>query len=338
MTMRMFQALPTYLGGKRKLVGHIFAHLPPPSEAPVLADAFLGGGSVSLYAKARGYQVRCNDLAERSVAVGKALLENSDVKLTDRDVTRLFYPPEGHPTFVQDHLVPDVITPRHGAFLDGAMAVARATPGVRGWLYRLLAIKYLLGQRPMGNFGAKTIVHQLADGDFDGVNPAYLKDAVSRMVLEPPLDVAREIAAQINQGVYSNGQAHEAHQGDAIAFLRDVKADIAVADPPYAGTTSYEVALRPLDEMLAGHPIQPDKSGFSKKDSLIAALFDAARHIPVFALTYGGPVFDLPTLAELMGKTRRRVEAKGLKYAHLAALAADESKARNQELVLVGWR
>ena len=137
----------------------------------------------------------------------------------------------------------------------------------------------------------------------------------------------------------SCGPPHEAHQGDAIAFLRDARADIALCDPPYAGTTSYEVSLRPLDELLAGHPIQPDVSGFSKKDSLdlIEALFDASRHIPVFALSYRGPVFDLATLAELIGKYRRRVEAKGVKYAHLAALARDESKAKNQELILVGW-
>lgn len=61
----IFDALPPYLGGKRRLLGNIFRDLPPPSEAPVFADAFLGGGSVSLYAKLRGYRVLCNDLGWR---------------------------------------------------------------------------------------------------------------------------------------------------------------------------------------------------------------------------------------------------------------------------------
>ena len=63
------RALPPYLGGKRRLLGHIFKHVPKPADAPVFVDAFLGGGSVSLYAKARGYRVVCNDIALRSQIV-----------------------------------------------------------------------------------------------------------------------------------------------------------------------------------------------------------------------------------------------------------------------------
>ena len=87
---KRLQALPPYFGGKRKLLGHIFKNLPGPSEAPVFIDAFLGGGSVSLFAKARGYRVVCNDIAQRSHIVGQALVENDRVKLGREDVTRLF--------------------------------------------------------------------------------------------------------------------------------------------------------------------------------------------------------------------------------------------------------
>ena len=38
------QALPPYLGSKRRLLGQIFKYLPSVSEAPVFVDAFLGGG------------------------------------------------------------------------------------------------------------------------------------------------------------------------------------------------------------------------------------------------------------------------------------------------------
>lgn len=338
MSMRMFEALPTYLGGKRRLVSSVFKHIPPPSVAPVFADAFLGGGSVSLYAKARGYSVRCNDIAERSVAVGKALIENDDVRLADQDLLRLFVEAE-HSSFCVDHLAPDVVTPTHAAFLDNAVAVSRSTPGPKGWLLRLLCIKYLLGQRPMGNFGAKTIVHQIAAGDFDEVNPSYLRDAVSRMVLDHPLAVVRRLAAKINGGVFANGQRHEAHHGDVFDFLRELKADVVYWDSPYAGTTSYEVALRPLDEMLAGHEINPEKSVFSRADSLdsIEELFALSSHIPVWAMSYGGPVIDLRMLMELMGKYRRRVHAEAVKYAHLAALADESNKKKNVELILIGW-
>ena len=50
-----FQSLPSYFGGKRKLVKYIFK--PIKKKDGVFIDAFLGGGSVSLYAKAKGYKV-----------------------------------------------------------------------------------------------------------------------------------------------------------------------------------------------------------------------------------------------------------------------------------------
>ncbi|MFH1680729.1 MAG: DNA adenine methylase, partial [Candidatus Eisenbacteria bacterium] len=86
MGLKMFDALPSYHGGKRRLLGAIFRDVPPPDEAPVFVDAFLGGGSVSLCAKARGYEVLCNDVADRSVIVGRALVENDRVLLGYDDV------------------------------------------------------------------------------------------------------------------------------------------------------------------------------------------------------------------------------------------------------------
>lgn len=338
MTMAMFDALPAYFGGKRRLVTRIFKHLPPPAQAPVLADAFLGGGAVSLFAKARGYRVLCNDIAERSVIVGKALIENDSVRLCDADLVRLFTP-IAHEGFCLAHLAPDVVLEVHAQFLDQLMAHARATPGPKGDLLLLLAVKYLLSQRPMGNFGAKSIVHQLGEGDFDAVNPAYLKDAVQRMVLRHPLDVVRKLAGQIHAGLLSNGQRHEAHRGDVLDFVRGCRADILYADFPYPGTLDYAVALRPLDEMLAGTVLQPERSRFSRSDAwaFIEEVLAAATHIPVWAISLGGPVVELPALAELVGRYRSRVHAEAVAYAHLTGLSSAEAKASNRELIVIGW-
>ena len=337
MTMRLYDALPPYFGGKRRLVGRIFKHLPPPAQAPVLADAFVGGGSVSLYAKARGYQVLCNDLAERSVIVGKALIENSTVGLSDLDIVRLFTDID-HDGFCEAHLAPDVVLPVHARFLDQAMAHARMTPGPKGDLLLLLAVKYLLSQRPMGNFGAKSIVHQLAEGDFDAVNPAYLKDAVQRMVLAHPLQVARRVARQINCGLLANGRQGQAHQGDVLDFLRSVQADILYADFPYPGTLDYAVALKPLDEMLAGQKLTPQRSRFSRTDAIgfIDEALSHARHIAVWAISLGGPVVELDTLRDMVGGYRRHVHAEAVKYTHLTGLSSEESKAKNRELIVIG--
>ncbi len=90
--MKFLQALPPYFGGKQRLLKHIFGLIPPSSQAPVLADAFMGGGSVSLFAKAMGYKVLCNDLAERSAVIGRGLIENSRVKLNKWDAGAILQP------------------------------------------------------------------------------------------------------------------------------------------------------------------------------------------------------------------------------------------------------
>ena len=55
-------------------------------------DGFLGGGLVSLFAKAQGLTVIATDLAERAIVIGWALIENSRVKLCGEDGLHLLAP------------------------------------------------------------------------------------------------------------------------------------------------------------------------------------------------------------------------------------------------------
>jgi hypothetical protein len=184
------KALPPYFGGKRRLLGRIFKHVPKPDEAPVFVDAFLGGGSVSLFAKGRGHRVICNDIALRSYIVGKALIENNHVRLAPDDVTRLFVPGDAESHFIEENFARSVVTTKHARFLDNALPVAREAKEPKKWLLLLLLIKYVLPMRPMGNFGAKTIVRQAEDGKWEEMNPNYLRDIISRNLHGHPRTVA----------------------------------------------------------------------------------------------------------------------------------------------------
>ena len=95
--LSLWAALPPYLGGKRRLCPLIFREIDrvlPRRRWPRLKflDAFLGGGSVSLYAKAQGFRVVATDIADRAIIVGQALIANSRVKLTREDVLRQLAP------------------------------------------------------------------------------------------------------------------------------------------------------------------------------------------------------------------------------------------------------
>jgi len=335
----MFKALVAYPGGKRRLLGAIFKYLPPVDEAPVFVDAFIGGGAVSLYAKARGFKVVANDCAFRAEIVGRGLIENSHVRLEYDDLVRLSMPVDER-GYAEAHLAPDVFPVHHARYLDTFLANARQLEGAKRWLAFLLIVKYALRLRPMGNFGGVKVLHQAAAGEWERMNQNYTKDIIQRGLPRHPIRVAEIIRGHINSGVISNGHQNEVHKADVFEFLSTAEGDICYMDPPYSGTQSYERALKPLDDLLRGGP--PDKkpppNPFSKEppERILPRLFEAADHIPTLILSYGNQRIDLEGIITIMKRFRPNVEGQAVDYVHCTGLAGKESRSRNQELIVVG--
>ncbi|MDH4036393.1 MAG: DNA adenine methylase [Candidatus Krumholzibacteria bacterium] len=337
---RRLAALPPYQGGKRRLLGQIFKYLPRPAEAPVFVDAFLGGGSVSLYAKARGYRVVANDIALRSQIVGEALIANDRVTLGKEDMTRLFVGSGDGPGFIEEHFADKVVTAEHARFLDTAFENARAAAGVKRWLLLLLLVKYVFRMRPMGNFGARTIVQQAANGEWEAMNPNYVRDMLVRGVADHPAAVAEVLRRQVNQGVFSNGHENQVHRADVFELLENVEGDILYLDPPYAGTSAYETALRPLDAMLEGRLVRTEASRFSRTEGIemMERLLEKAERFPVWAISYGNAETDLDGLVRVVERFRPVVAAEAFRYTHLTGLSGEAHRERNRELLVVARR
>lgn len=283
------------------------------------------------------YKVICNDIALRSYIVGKALIENSHIKLENSDLTRLFVPAENRSDFISKNFSPDVLPNKHTEFLDNAMAVIGQVNSSKRWLLLLLAIKYILRLRPMGNFGARTIIHQIEDRNWEAMNPNYVKDIVNRKIYGHPRAILEKLTKHINRGVFDNGQDNKAYQQDVFEFLDEIDTgDILYLDPPYAGTSSYESALRPLDSMLAGKIIKSEPSVFSRKDAFefLEKLFVASKRYPIWVISYGNVRIDLNQLTELIKKFKKEVVAEEFHYTHLTGLSGEEHREKNRELLI----
>jgi len=332
------RALPPYLGGKRRLLGQIFKHLPPPTIAPVFIDAFLGGGSVSLMAKARGYRVISNDIALRSYIVGKALIENSRVKLENSDLVRLFTEPGNATDFIKANFSPGVLTTTNAEFLDRAFSHVVEFNGAKGRLIQLLLIKYIIGLRPVGNFGAKTIIRQVQDRQWEDINPHFLRNAAIGNICLHPLQILERLRMNVNRGVFDNGRGNLVFQKDVFEFPSEIdQADIIYLDPPYAGTSAYERSLKDLDSILEGKIIKPQVSAFSGKKALefLEKLFAACRRFPVWAISYGNAEINLDDLTSLVRKFKKDVIPQEFTYAHLAGLSGEKLRKRDKEYLIV---
>lgn len=336
--MSRVASLPPYLGGKRRLCPVIFREIDrvlPRTHWPGLTflDAFQGGGSVSLHAKSLGFTVISTDIATRSIVIGRALVENTHVRITREDLARVLAVPLGETAPNAMRLVPEVFTENVGATLDRLLHAASvaAIPAKAG-LYRLLAIRVAMLAHPMSQV-RKGTAHRATTGEWEAITPSCLKHYVDALRLHT-LDRLWYLAQKINAGVFE-GKARVL-QTDVVEALPGIPADIAYFDPPYSGVMSYEKEYRVIDQLLEG--VTRPTSPFTARDgaSCIDTLLERAAHIPLWVLSFGNAVAGLEELEGKMTRHGRWTKAIAIKYQHLPAVATAEKKSRNREYLLLG--
>ncbi len=335
----LWSALPPYLGGKRRLCPLIFRELDrllPRRLWPGLTflDGFLGGGSVSLYAKAQGLQVIATDIAERAIVVGQALIENNRVHLTYQDVLRLAAPTDDPPGRIERDYAPRVFTAPQARLLDRALAQAAATADrARAALLRLLAVRVALLAHPMAQVRGGTI-HRLSTGELESITESCLYHYVDGLRLTRP-DKLWELAQQINAGVFQ-GQA-TVYKASVLEKLPEIAADVAYFDPPYPGVMSYEREYAVIDQILEGQSRPTSPFTARNGAEMLDTLFARATHIPVWILSLGNAVVGIEELEAKMARLGRSTRAIAIKYQHLPAVATAEKKETNREFLVVGW-
>jgi len=337
--LSIWSALPPYLGGKRRLCPTIFREidrLVPRRLWGRLAflDAFLGGGSVSLYAKAQGFPVVATDIAERAIVVGEALIANSRMRLTREDVLRLAKNDGSVSGRVEADFSPSVFTREQARFIDRALRTAEAiSDPAKAGLYRLMAIRIALLAHPMSQVRKGTI-HRLETGEIESITESCLYHYVNGLRLTRPAKLW-EIAQAINAGVFEG--TGTVLKRSVLDALPEIEAGVAYFDPPYPGVMSYEKEYKVIDEILEGRsrPTSP----FTAKDgaSMIDQLFERAQHIAVWVLSLGNAVVSIDELEAKMTRLGRKTKALEIAYQHLPAVATDEKKATNKEFLVVGW-
>ena len=281
----IFKSLMPYYGNKRKLCPAMFNFLSKflsrdEWQNMTFVDAFLGSGAVSLYAKAQGFKVICNDIAERSYIAGKALIENNETKIPPEDMDRLFMPNSKHKNFILINFTPDVFGSSHASFLDNAFANANS------YLAKYLLIKYIFQIRPFSKFSSPNAFNRpFAEGRFDEIKRTYMRHLQDN--LKPPLYILQKEKYEVNEGVFTNGHKNEVHKTDVYDFVHRMEGDVLYLDPPYSSTLACEDEYRVLDVILGEEDRERSRFSDDYNPDIIDEILKKATHVPYWLISYG---------------------------------------------------
>lgn len=338
----LFKGLPPYPGGKRRLVPWIFAHLEKHLPAHqwqelTFVDTFLGGGAVSLYAKAQGFQqIVSNDWSDRSQVVGQALLLNDHQVFTEADWLHIA---ACHPSGeIRKTFSSDIFSTRHADMLDRIQqATLNAKDPTRKALYQLL-LWHLAGDFVCFGSSIGTSNRPYAEAldglrSWDGLPVKRYLDHSLNSLLQPTWKALKKRGQVINQSIFGGSPVH-LFQADAVKFTQETQGDIVYFDPPYAQTARYEAAFKTIDRLLTGSVQKDPPSSFSKSTDMLDALFESARHIPVWVLSYGDKTVDLDELKALVQTHRpdARITAHAKHYIHMPHVSENKT---HQELLVI---
>ena len=330
--LAFLRACPAYFGGKPGMLAGIFRHLPEPQHCLTLVDAFTGGGSIALFAKARGYRVLTNDLATRAHLIGCAFIENTSLRLTSADTTRLHVSHESDGP-IERLFAPEWFLPKHARWLDNALAAARAVAcETRRALLLVLLIHVIFRLRPYDTFSRPAMPERMQQVLEQGSHIAPRK--IEWWASRSPKRLTDGLLGRVNAGVFSNGEQNEAHRKDVLDFLAAVHGDIAYFDPPYWGSNSYERLYGVLDQILEGRdePLPVSKFNQAGAEQLLHQMLEAADHIPVWALSFGGGKLSADDVLALVQKHR---PARLVPVTHRYRFGTAHRKARKDEILVI---
>lgn len=205
-----------YMGSKSKLLAQVWGAASQIEFDSVL-DLFSGSGVVSYMLKAQGKEVITNDYMAMAATTAKALVENSEVKLSKADIEKLVSFSRPHDQFVQDLFKGLYFEDSDNLFIDVVRAnIKRLRDPYKRAIATAALIRSCVKKRPRGIF--TYVGNRYDDGRGD------LKKSLSEHFLS-----AVEI---LNDAVFNNGRINVAKHSDALEG-KFKHPDLVYIDPPY---------------------------------------------------------------------------------------------------------
>jgi len=214
-----------FQGSKLKIVDWIWNTIKY-LDFDTVFDAFGGTGCVGYMLKAKEKKVTYNDILKFNWYIGKALIENSKVKLSEQDVEFLLTRHSGveYPTFVYDKFKEIYFTDEENKWID--MVVTNIS--LLKDLYKKALAYFALFQaciikRPYNLFHRKNLYIRFSDVE---------RNFGNKTTWDTPFEAHfRQFVAEANQAVFCNGRQNKALNLDV--FDVEGEFDLVYIDTPY---------------------------------------------------------------------------------------------------------
>lgn len=214
-----------YSGSKRRLLDWIWENTSELKFSNVL-DVFGGTASVSLLFKKNGKTVYYNDLLKFNQVIGKAIIENDSVKVTDEELDLVFNNKEkSDRTFIQDNFSGVYFLKRENIWLDNVVEKISCIPNeYKRAILMASLFQACLAKRPFNLFHRKNLYIRTAKVE---------RTFGNKTTWETPFSILmKRYVLEYNNAVFSNGRKNKV-VGGYNAFDLPSKTDLVYLDPPY---------------------------------------------------------------------------------------------------------
>ena len=232
-----------YQGSKAKLANWIWDKISK-LHFDTCLDAFGGTGAVAYRLKQANKQVTYNDHLRFNCWIGRALIENPSVRLTNGDLNWILARHDiPYPTLIADTFADIYFRHDENRWLDRVIAnIHRLENRYKKSLAFFALAQACIIKRPYNLFHRKNLYIRTAEVKRSFGN----KTSWDR----PFADWFRQFAGEANLAVFDNGKTNQALNQDVFDIEGDF--DLVYLDPPYISASGVGVDYRDFYHFLEG--------------------------------------------------------------------------------------
>ncbi|MBQ6269354.1 MAG: DNA adenine methylase [Bacteroidetes bacterium] len=311
---------PQYLGAKYIHRGWIAKFIP--ETVYTVLDAFGGSQSIAYMMKQLGKKTITNDFMSFNNQIGKALIENSNTKLTSIDTDILFSENSNPEEYnLMETLFSDLFfTREEAAFADSFRSnVCKLDNPYKQSMALSVMCRSMTRKVTMGHFAHTQALNYAS-------NPARIKR--NRSLIRPLKELFLDLLPQYNAAVFDNQEHNESYNENVLDLLPKLEdIDLVYFDPPYCNSHADYQSFYHLLETFVEYwkdkqfvngtkRYEPKRiSGFDKNSEAInnfRKMFEFSQKIPTWLISYNDRSYpDIDTMKAMIEPYRNvKVEKK----------------------------